>query len=346
MAQQKTQRELLFKNQYTGAKQQKIQRIKDFGDTPFPNSNSIKKRTILASDFNEQFKDVVEDVNVKHTLVGRIKLHRKGGKSGFINIVDDSGIVQGFASIEDTKNYDVFKLHLDVGDIVSMTGHPFKTNTGEITLKIKKINVVAKSTGTPIGKHAGLQDDETKYRKRYLDMIANEEVRKKLMIRSMIITIIRKFMDKNDIIEVETPMMHPTAGGANAKPFITYHNAMDVERFLRIAPELYLKRLVVGGMENVFEINRNFRNEGVDATHNPEFTSIEFYQAYKTYEDHMKMTEKMFKKIYRKIFDNKDYILPYGDLEINLNNLRFDEVNLKSDTVGENPFKTVSKSLI
>lgn len=311
-------KEELFNNQYTGAKVDKMHRIIDAGSNPFPNSKGIE-RSILAADFNEQYKNAEGDSEISVTLIGRVKLHRKQGKSGFINLTDPSGSVQGFASLDDTKNYDVFKLHIDVGDIVMIEGYPFTTNTSETTVKIRKIKVVTKSTGTPIGKHVGLQDEETKFRKRYLDMIANPDVKDKLVVRSQVISTIRRFMEKKGFNEVETPTLNPIPGGANARPFITFHNALDAERYLRIAPELYLKRLVVGGMEKVFEIGKNFRNEGVDATHNPEFTSIEFYEAYSTYKQHMKMTEKLFKKIYRKVFGNEDYILPYGEDTIDLN---------------------------
>jgi len=309
----------LFKNQYTQARVDKANRVIESGENPFPNAKGIS-RTITASEFLSQHENTEENKEVVETLIGRVSLHRKMGRSGFINIIDPSGKIQGFSSLENTSNYEVFQKHIDIGDIVSITGYPFKTKTGETTVKIQKISVVAKSVAPPVGKHAGLTDEETKYRKRYLDMIANPEVKDNLVTRSLIISTIRKFMDSREFNEVETPTLNAIPGGANARPFITFHNAMGVERYLRIAPELYLKRLVVGGMEKVFEIGKNFRNEGVDATHNPEFTSIEFYEAYATYKQHMKMIEKMFKKVYRKVFGNKEYILPYGDLEINLNN--------------------------
>jgi len=310
----------LFDNQYTKAKQAKFERIKELGKTPYPNSSKIDKRTILAKDFLEKYshiQDEVGDTNVSETMVGRVKLHRDMGKAGFLNIVDPSGNIQGFISRDESEDFAFFKKGcLDTGDIVSMTGFPFMTKTGELTLRILKFSIVAKSTATPIGKHAGLQDEETKYRKRYLDMISNEDVLEKLITRSKIESIISTFFVKKDFLSVRTPMLNSIPGGANARPFVTFHNALDAERYLRIAPELYLKRLVVGGMEKVFEMNQCFRNEGVDATHNPEFTSIEFYEAYATYKEHMKMIEKLFKKIYRKVKGNKDYILDYSRAEV------------------------------
>jgi len=172
-----------------------------------------------------------------------------------------------------------------VGDIILVRGYAFVTQTGEFSIHASKITLASKAICPLPEKFHGLVDIEMRYRQRYLDMIMNPEVREDFIKRSIIVSEIRSFFEKHGFLEVETPMMHPIAGGANAKPFITHHNALDVDRYLRIAPELYLKRLVVGGMEAVFEINRNFRNEGMDLTHNPEFTSIEFYWAWHDYND-------------------------------------------------------------
>jgi lysyl-tRNA synthetase, class II len=188
--------------------------------------------------------------------------------------------------------YEQFK-HWDLGDIVGVKGELFLTNTGELTVNAEEVELLTKSLRPLPDKFHGLADQEVKYRKRYVDLIANEESRKNFLIRSRLIQAIRQFMDNNAYLEVETPMMHPIPGGAVARPFITHHNTLDMELYLRIAPELYLKRLVVGGFERVYEINRNFRNEGISTRHNPEFTMLEFYQAYSDYNDLMSFTENL-----------------------------------------------------
>lgn len=210
--------------------------------------------------------------------------------------------------------FDEAKKLVEVGDIISVTGFPFVTKTGELSLHVKELEVATKSIIPLPEKFHGLQDKELRYRKRYLDMIMNADVRKTFKIRSKIVSEIRHFFEERDFLEVETPMMHPIAGGANAKPFVTHHNALGIDRYLRIAPELYLKRLVVGGFEAVFEINRNFRNEGMDQTHNPEFTMIEFYWAYHNYHDLMHLTEEMFDVLLKKLKLPRK--LPYGEMEI------------------------------
>jgi lysyl-tRNA synthetase class 2 len=203
---------------------------------------------------------------------------------------------------------------VEVGDIVAATGFPFITRTGELTLHAKELQLVTKAVAPLPEKFHGLQDKELRYRKRYLDMIMNPDVKETFLTRSKVVSLIRRFFEEHGFLEVETPMMHPIPGGANARPFITHHNALGVDRYLRIAPELYLKRLIVGGFEAVFEINRNFRNEGMDATHNPEFTMIEFYWAYHRYEDLMALTEKLFDYLFSHL--NLPKTLEYGDMTI------------------------------
>jgi len=229
-------------------------------------------------------------------LWGRVKFIRKMGKASFAKIEDSDGLVQIYFNRDDLpEGYynNIVKKLFEVGDIVEAIGFPFVTRTGELTLHCRELNIVTKSIIPLPEKFHGLQDQELKYRQRYLDMIVNRDVKDTFILRSKIVSVIRNFFESKGFLEVETPMMHPIPGGANAKPFITHHNALGVDRYLRIAPELYLKRLIVGGMEAIFEINRNFRNEGVDATHNPEFTSIEFYWAYKTYRELMDLTEEL-----------------------------------------------------
>jgi len=232
------------------------------------------------------------------SLAGRVVFIRTFGKAGFVKIRDRDGEIQSYVSNKETSEQDFndFK-SLDLGDIVKVTGILFRTKTGELSIKAKSFSVLVKSLHTPPEKFHGLQDVEEKYRKRYLDLISNSETRDRFILRSKIIQKIREFFINKEFIEVETPMMHPLVSGAAARPFTTHHNALDMNLYLRVAPELYLKRLVVGGMDRVFEINRNFRNEGISIRHNPEFTMLEFYQAYATYQDLMNTTEELFSSL-------------------------------------------------
>ena len=206
-------------------------------------------------------------------------LKRVMGKASFCTIQDMTGRIQLYLRKDTLDNYEIFK-DSDLGDIVGVKGTLFKTNTGELSIQVSEFNLLTKSLKPLPEKHLGLSDVETKYRKRYLDLLTNPETREVFEIRSKVINEIRQFLINDGFTEVETPMMHSIPGGASAKPFVTHHNALDMDLFLRIAPELYLKRLVVGGMEKVFEINRNFRNEGLSTKHNPEFTMLEFYTAF------------------------------------------------------------------
>jgi len=239
------------------------------------------------------------------------------GKAAFAKIEDSDGLVQLYYNRDDLpEGYynEVVKRLFEVGDIIEATGYPFVTQTGELTLHCLDLKIVSKAISPLPEKFHGLTDHEIRYRQRYLDMIMNPEVKRNFEQRSRIVSLIRRFFEDAGFLEVETPMMHPIPGGANAKPFVTHHNALGVDRYLRIAPELYLKRLIVGGMEAVFEINRNFRNEGMDQTHNPEFTSIEFYWAYHNYQDLMKLTEDLYDYLFGHL--NMNRTLTYGELEI------------------------------
>ena len=229
-----------------------------------------------------------------YRVAGRIMSLRKFGKAAFFHIQDESGRIQIYAR-KDLLGDDVFKLFKkwDVGDIVGVVGKLFKTKTGELSIEASELQMITKSLRPLPEKFHGLTDTETRYRQRYVDLIVNPEVRDTFRKRMEIIRLIREFLANRGFMEVETPMMQPIPGGATAKPFRTHHNALDMDLFLRIAPELYLKRLLVGGFEKVFEINRNFRNEGLSTRHNPEFTMLEFYQAYATYHDLMDITEEM-----------------------------------------------------
>ena len=249
------------------------------------------------------------------------------GKASFLKIEDESGMLQVYVARDNLpENFynDVFKKLIEVGDIIEVSGYPFVTQQGELSLHADALKILTKAISPLPEKFHGIVDKEMRYRQRYLDLIMNSEVRKTFHIRSRVISLTRRFFEDKGFLEVETPMMHPIAGGANAKPFVTHHNALGVDRFLRIAPELYLKRLIVGGFEAVFEINRNFRNEGMDATHNPEFTSIEFYWAYKTYQDLIEITKEYFEYLFDHLELPKR--LPYGEVEVDF--AQFTEIEL------------------
>ncbi len=232
-------------------------------------------------------------------IAGRLVLHRCMGKSTFFHLQDSTGRLQVFGRANDLPEatYENLLRKADLGDIYLVEGTPFRTKTGELSLHATRVELVTKALRPPPEKWHGLSDVEVRYRQRYADLFSNEAVRATFRKRSKIIAMIREYFNGRGYLEVETPMMHPSPGGANARPFITHHNALDMQMYLRIAPELYLKRLVVGGLERVYEINRNFRNEGVDSSHNPEFTMIEFYEAYATYEDMMALTEDLLSKL-------------------------------------------------
>jgi len=228
------------------------------------------------------------------TLAGRITARRSHGKAGFADLLDGTGRIQLYARRDDVGE-DVYWLfdHLDIGDIVGVTGTVFRTRKGEISVALTDLVMLAKSLRPWPEKWHGLTDVELRYRSRYLDLVVNPQVRRVFRMRSELIRFLRNFLNERGFLEVETPMMHPIPGGAAARPFVTHHNALDMDLFLRIAPELYLKRLLVGGMERVYEINRNFRNEGISTRHNPEFTMLELYQAYADYHDMMDLVEAM-----------------------------------------------------
>ncbi len=227
-------------------------------------------------------------------IAGRMVLKRVMGKASFATLQDSTGRMQVYVKGEEigADVYEVFK-HWDLGDIVGAEGHLFKTKTGELSVHISSIRMLTKSLRPLPDKFHGIHDQEIKYRQRYIDLITDDTSRQRFMARSKAVSSIREFMVQHGFLEVETPMLHPIPGGANARPFATHHNALDQEMFLRIAPELYLKRLLVGGFERVFEINRNFRNEGISVRHNPEFTMMEFYAAYWNYQDLMQFTENL-----------------------------------------------------
>ena len=286
-------------NKLIAERRSKLASLREEGN-PFVNDFKPKD---LAQNLHEEFDEVsneaLEEGNNGVSVAGRIMLKRVMGKASFVQLQDSSGQIQLFITRDELNDgfyNDQFK-KWDIGDIVGVTGVLFKTKTGELSVRVNDIKLLTKSLRPLPDKFHGLSDQETIYRQRYVDLIVNEDSRKVFQRRSQIIAYIRQFFINNDYLEVETPMMQVIPGGASAKPFVTHHKALDLELFLRIAPELYLKRLIVGGLERVFEINRNFRNEGLSTRHNPEFTMIEFYQAYATYHDFMDLTESLLKGI-------------------------------------------------
>ena len=282
---------------------EKLDKIRQLGVNPYPYEFNTTHSTL------EITKDCI-DQNV--SVAGRVMSLRKMGKAAFANIQDEKGRVQLYIARDDVgeDNYNLFKL-VDIGDFIGINGIVFITKTEAITVKAEKVTILSKNL-RPIPdvkekdgeKYNSVSDKELRYRKRYLDMIINPETKDNYITRFKMINSIREFLNKNGYIEVETPVLQPVYGGANAKPFKTFHNALDQEFFLRIATELYLKQLIVGGFEKVYEMSKDFRNEGIDRSHNPEFTMLEFYQAYSDYNFMMDFVEEMFKKIVIKNFKN------------------------------------------
>ncbi|MFZ3215170.1 MAG: lysine--tRNA ligase [Candidatus Acidiferrales bacterium] len=263
-------------------------------------------------------------------VAGRIVALRPHGKAAFAHLSGDGGRLQIYVR-QDVVGEDAYKLFklLDLGDVVGVSGHLFRTKTNELTVKVEKIQLLSKALLPLPEKWHGLADIEQRYRRRYLDLIVNEKARDIFIHRVQIIREIRRFFEARGYSEVETPMMHPILGGATARPFVTHHNTFDMDLYLRIAPELYLKRLVVGGIDRVYEINRNFRNEGIDAIHQPEFTMLEFYQAYSDYLELMDMTEELFRGLAEKVCGSTN--IKYGEDQIDFS--RFERLSMREAIV-------------
>ncbi|RDW15327.1 lysine--tRNA ligase [Oceanobacillus arenosus] len=278
-------------------------------------------RTHLANDIIETYdslsKEELEEKAEKATIAGRIMTKRGKGKAGFAHVQDLSGQIQIYVRKDEIGDdaYEVFNT-IDLGDIVGVTGAIFRTNTGELSIKAEKFELLTKSLRPLPEKYHGLKDVEQRYRQRYLDLITNADSQKTFILRSKIIQSIREYLNGHGYLEVETPMLHSIPGGAAARPFITHHNALDIELYMRIAIELHLKRLVVGGLEKVYEIGRVFRNEGVSTRHNPEFTMIELYEAYADFNDIMELTENLVAYIAKEVLGSTKII--YGEYEIDL----------------------------
>lgn len=272
---------------------EKVKKLREMGIEPWPENKAV---TATTKDILEQFQ---EDQEKEYSVAGRIIALRGHGKTVFGKLQDRAGSVQAYfkKDILGDAAFDLLEKYIDVGDLVWVRGSSFRTKTGEITLRVDEFTLLAKCLHPLPEKFHGLADIETKYRQRYLDLISDEESRNRFISRSKIISVVRRFLEDHGFMEVETPMLHPIPGGAAARPFVTHHNALSSEFFLRIAPELYLKRLVVGGFERVYEINRNFRNEGISTRHNPEFTMLEFYLAHHDYNYIMDFVEQMLRTV-------------------------------------------------
>lgn len=290
-------------------RREKANKLKELGMDPFGNRYD---RTALAGELKEKYEgkthEELENENILVKVAGRIMFIRKMGKASFFTIQDKSGKIQIYISINDIgeESYALFKT-ADIGDIVGIEGKIMKTQTGEVTIKCLKYTHLVKALKPLPEKFHGLQDKEERYRRRYVDLIMNEEAKRNAIYRSKIITCIRNFMDNRGFLEVETPVLSTLLTGASARPFVTHHNAQDLDMYLRIALELPLKRLLVGGLDAVYEIGRLFRNEGMDATHNPEFTSMEAYLAYSDLEGMMEMTESLYKTIANNVFHKETF---------------------------------------
>ncbi|EHV5254038.1 lysine--tRNA ligase [Staphylococcus pseudintermedius] len=307
-------------NDQMQVRRQKLQELRDLGIDPF---GEKFERTGTAKTLKAQWdqyakEELAEKETESHTVIaGRIMTKRGKGKAGFAHVQDLSGQIQIYVRKDQVGDaqFGIWNT-ADLGDIVGVEGIMFKTNTGELSVKAKSFKLLSKALRPLPDKHHGLQDIEQRYRQRYLDLITNEESTQTFINRSRILQEMRNYLNEKGFLEVETPMMHQIAGGAAAKPFVTHHNALDATLYMRIAIELHLKRLIVGGLEKVYEIGRVFRNEGVSTRHNPEFTMIELYEAYADYKDIMSLTEELVAHIARRVLGTTS--VQYGDETINL----------------------------
>ncbi len=308
-------------------RRKKLSEIESLGHHPYPHKFA---RSHTPREIGERFGGLTaEELAAKNTPVrvaGRIISLRPHGKAGFAHLAGDGGRVQVYVRL-DVVGEQAFKLFqlLDLGDIVGVSGGLFRTKTGELTIRVEGLELLSKALLPLPEKWHGLADVEMRYRRRYLDLIVNERAREIFLRRAQIIREVRRFFDERGYVEVETPMMHPILGGATARPFVTHHNTFDMDLYLRIAPELYLKRLVVGGLDRVYEINRNFRNEGIDAIHQPEFTMLEFYQAYSNAGELMDLTEELLHGLAATVCGSAK--VKYGENEIDFG--RFERLSMR-----------------
>jgi len=336
-------------NEIVDQRRSKLNDLREQGHNPFANGFSVDATgQDLLSAHADHDKDALESIETVYRVAGRIMAKRDFGKAAFVQLQDRTGRLQIYVAknLVGEESFELFR-KFDLGDIVGVIGRPFRTKTDELSLRAESIQLLTKSLLPLPEKWHGLTDVETRYRQRYLDLMVNPDVRDVFRKRSQIVALTREFMVARDYLEVETPMMQPLAGGATAKPFMTHHNTLKMDLFLRIAPELYLKRLVVGGFERVFEINRNFRNEGISIQHNPEFTMMEFYQAYATYEDLMDFTEELICHLAEKVVGSLQF--KYGERDVDLSRpwqrLTVRESVLKYGNIAESDIDDHSKLL-
>src|SRR5690625_2753317 len=305
-------------NEQMSVRRDKLQSYQDQGLNPF---GGKFHRTHLATELKEQYdgfsKEELEEKEDLVTIAGRLMTKRGKGKAGFAHLQDVSGQIQLYVR-QDQIGKEAYDLHktIDLGDIIGVTGVMFKTNVGELSIKVSEFQLLTKALRPLPEKYHGLKDVEQRYRQRYLDLITNVDSKQTFILRSKIIQEMRNYLNDHGFLEVETPMLHGIPGGAAARPFETHHNALDVDLYMRIAIELHLKRLIVGGLEKVYEIGRVFRNEGVSTRHNPEVTMIELYEAYADFHDIMSLTENMVSHIAEKVLGKTT--ITYGDDEIDL----------------------------
>ncbi len=341
----KSQTPEIDENKLIAERRAKLQTIRDEG-IAFPNDF---RRDVVAgelhAEYGEKSKEELEELNLRVRIAGRMMLKRVMGKASFATIQDMSGRIQIYAVRDDLPEgvYNNQFKKWDIGDIIGAEGVLMKTNKGELSVHVDKLQLLTKSLRPLPDKFHGLSDTEARYRQRYVDLIMNEPSRKVFQVRTRIVQYIRNFLNERNFMEVETPMMQVIPGGATARPFTTHHNALDMALFLRIAPELYLKRLVVGGFERVYEINRNFRNEGLSTRHNPEFTMLEFYEAYADYHDLMDLTESMLRGIAENVIgsttiqyqgDTYDFGKPFTRMSVKESILHFNP-DLKAEQLDD-----------
>ena len=326
----------LDENEQIAQRRAKLTELREAGGIAFPNDF---RRDVMAGELHARYDDaepeVLEAEGLRVCIAGRLMTRRIMGKASFAHLQDSSGRIQSYLRRDDLPEgvYQQFK-RWDIGDIIGIEGTLFKTRTGELSVKADQARLLTKALRPLPEKFHGLSDQETRYRQRYLDLIMNQASRDTFITRSKVVDGIRRFLTDRDFLEVETPMMQAIPGGAAARPFVTHHNALDMQLFLRIAPELYLKRLVVGGFERVFEINRNFRNEGLSTRHNPEFTMLEFYQAYTDYHALMDLTEEMLRGIAESVLGGTT--VPYQGQEFDFGK-PFTRLTLKDSIIQYNP---------
>jgi lysyl-tRNA synthetase, class II len=322
-------------------RRKKLEEIERLGYSAYPHRFSwTHTAKQIHAEYGRSTADELSTKPVHVRVAGRVVALRPHGKAAFAHLLSDGSRLQAYIKLDEVgeKAFQLFKL-LDLGDVIGVEGALFRTKTNELTVRVARVELLTKALLPLPEKWHGLVDVEMRYRRRYLDLITNERAREIFIRRAQIIREFRSFLDERGYIEVETPMMHPILGGATARPFVTHHNTFDMDLYLRIAPELYLKRLIAGGYDRVYEINRNFRNEGIDAIHQPEFTMLEFYQAYSDYNELMDLTEQMFRRIAQKACGGTK--VKYGEQEIDFS--RFERISMREAIVKFCPVEAGAK---